>query len=76
MGGRSATMALGIVTLGVSRERDQKISLRRLPTVAYFGFVVPDGVDSHATYFVPSNLGEKLENWQSSATSTSSTSQT
>ena len=46
------------------------------PRAAYFGFVVPDGVDSRATYIVPSNLGEKLEKWHTSATSASATSQT
>jgi len=46
------------------------------PRVAYFGFVVPDGVDPRATYFVPSNLGEQLLKWHTSATTASAASQT
>ncbi len=30
--------------------------------IAYFGFVVPDDVDPRAIWFVPSNLGDLLEN--------------
>ena len=60
----------------IKRTGPENIIETTLPRVAYFGFLMPDGVDPRATYFVPSNLGEKLENWQSSATSTSATSQT
>jgi hypothetical protein len=36
-----------------------------LPRIAYFGFVVPDEVNPLGTLFVPSTLGEELENWKS-----------
>jgi len=34
------------------------------PRISYFGFVVPDEVDPRAILFVPSNLGDQLENWK------------
>jgi hypothetical protein len=37
-----------------------------LPRNAYFGFVVPDEVHPLSTLYVPSTLGEELENWKSS----------
>lgn len=40
-----------------------------LPRLAYFGFVVPDGVDLRGVYFVPSNLGEELDKWRTSFSS-------
>ena len=40
-----------------------------LPRLAYFGFVVPDGVDLRGVYFAPSNLGEELDKLRTSFSS-------
>ena len=42
--------------------------------IAYFGFVLPDGVDPRAVLFVPSDLGGLLENWRNVVASTARTS--
>ena len=53
----------------IKRNGFQNIVETTLPRLAYFGFVVPDGVDLRGVYFVPSNLGEELDKWRTSASS-------
>jgi len=53
----------------IKRSGPENIVETTLPRLAYFGFVVPDGVDLRGVYFVPSNLGEELDKWRTSSTS-------
>lgn len=39
--------------------------------IAYFGFVVPDGIHPLSTWIVPSTMGDQLENWRKPAASVS-----
>ena len=53
----------------IKRSGPENIVETTLPRLAYFGFVVPDGVDLRGVYFVPSNLGEELDKWRTSFSS-------
>ena len=53
----------------IKRSGPENVIETTLPRLAYFGFVVPDGVDLRGVYFVPSNLGEELDKWRTSSSS-------
>jgi hypothetical protein len=53
----------------IKRSGPENIVETTLPRLAYLGFVVPDGVDLRGVYFVPSNLGEELDKWRTSSSS-------
>lgn len=57
----------------IKRAGPEKIVETTRPRLAYFGFVLPDGVDPCAIFLVPSNLGDQLENWRNLSTLTSHT---
>lgn len=57
----------------IKRTGPEKIVETTRPRLAYFGFVLPDGVDPRAIFLVPSNLGDQLENWRNLSTLTSRT---
>jgi hypothetical protein len=57
----------------IKRTGPENIVETTRPRLAYFGFVLPDGIDPRAIFLVPSNLGDQLENWRNLSTSTSRT---
>jgi hypothetical protein len=48
----------------VKRTGPENIIETTRPRIGYFGFVVPDEIHALATLFVPSSLGDQLENWK------------
>ena len=53
----------------IKRTGTSNIVETTLPRIKYFGFVVPDEIHPLGTLYVPSTLGEELDKWRGSSSS-------